>query len=50
MNVKQIPRYSVFANDQLWGSYLTLDAAKEVLERLRRKGFAAKIVERIRIW
>lgn len=50
MKVKQIPRYSVFANDQLWGSYLTLEAAKEALGRLKRKGFAAKIVERLRIW
>lgn len=45
-----IPRYSVLSGEALHGSYLTMEAAKEAVERLRRKGIIATIRERLRVW
>lgn len=50
MKAHAIPQYSVFNGEALWGSYLTLDAAKEAVARLKRKGIVATIKERLRVW
>lgn len=44
-----IPRFTVYANGSVWGSYLTREDAEIVAERLKRKGMKVSIREGYRV-
>lgn len=42
--MQNIPKYTIHANGELYGAYLTLEHAEEIKSRLDKKGFASVII------